>query len=117
MTESTAGLPLVVRLEVERDSSPDGEVTIRGWVRNVSSDVIDPGIPSSELYVDGESSFAWRMAIGNGTFSERAYALPPDEAIDFARVFDASTFEGAHEMVLRVSGVESKPVRLPGDGS
>jgi hypothetical protein len=64
---------------------------------NDGPEVVDPQLRRAELLVNGESSLAWRLAIGNGRREPRWHALPPGESV-------AMTWSGLGEAVLPAPG-------------
>ena len=109
--------PIQVVLDVEPTSvSSDNldQLTVHGVVINNGDAPIDTQLVSSDLLVNGQPSFAWSLAIGNGLRDMRESALPAGEQVDFSRVMGSSLVQGPgdYEMVLRVLGVDSSPVQV-----
>ena len=103
--------PVEVGLEIA--PSGEGHVMVTGRVRNRSDADVDPQLFASELLIDGEPWFNWRLAIGNGTVDPQLVQLPPGEEAEFSRELDLSRLGGdAHRFVLRMAGAESPPVTL-----
>jgi|SRR5579859_1416237 len=109
--------PIDVALDVQPTTvSQDNldQLTVRGVVTNHGDAPIDTQLVSSELLVNGQPSFAWGLAIGNGLRDMRETALPPGEQVAFSRVMGKSLAQGPgdYEMVLRVLGVDSPAVQV-----
>jgi hypothetical protein len=87
---------------------------IDGAVTNLGDRPVETHIWASKMLVDGESSLAWQLAIGNGTRDPRELSLPPGERVEFSRNMGDSLFQtpGDHTLVLRVQGVLSPPVKV-----
>ena len=69
---------------------PDEQLTIRLAAVNEGPDPADSRLRESRLFVDGEPSMTWSLAISNGTGDVRERELPPGERIEAARQFAAS---------------------------
>jgi hypothetical protein len=109
--------PIDVALDVEPTTVSQAtldELTVRGVITNHGDAAIDTQLIASELLINGQPSFAWGLAIGNGYRDMRETALPPGEQVDFSRVLGKSLVHapGDYEIVLRVLGVDSGPVQI-----
>ncbi len=93
---------------------PDEQLTIRLAAVNEGPDPADSRLRESRLFVDGEPSMTWSLAISNGTGDVRERELPPGERIEAARQFAASLLRepGDHELIAEVDGVRSNSVTV-----
>jgi hypothetical protein len=83
-------------------------------VRNVGQQVVDPQLRLSELRVDGATSHAWSMAVGNSGQEAKWKALPPGETAttQFALAQELFPKPGTYKLEITVSGVTSAPVQV-----
>jgi hypothetical protein len=82
-------------------------------VRNVGTTEIDPQLGNSELLVNGRPWSGWPLTINNGPIDQRWDRLPPRDQLEFGRALSGALFEagpGRYEIVLRTSGVQSRPL-------
>lgn len=84
-------------------------------VTNTGRATIDPRVFDSTLLVNGRASGLWPLTIANGPVDDRWTALPPGDSLDFGRTLQGALFTagpGRYDIVLRVSGVWSPPLRV-----
>jgi hypothetical protein len=91
-----------------------GSLDISGTVTNAGDSTVDTQLATSSLLVNGQASDVWGWAIANGLRSEREFALPPGEQVEFRRVLPSSLLPGLgrHELVLEVHGHRSPTVMV-----
>jgi hypothetical protein len=88
-------------------------VRLRASVTNLGRDTIDTELYRSTLFIDGEPSFDWGMAIGNGAREPLELELPPGQRVEVDRILSGLVKEpGDHKLVLEVRGVRSQPSTL-----
>jgi hypothetical protein len=69
---------------------------------------IDPEMMSAELYVNGEVSHAWNLAISNGGRTDAWFSLPPGESIQMSWPLGDALFPkaGEYHVVMKAHGRE-----------
>lgn len=96
---------VIVTLKVdplEGDLGPGASLAITGTARNCGSAAVDLRLHESDLYVDGEPSLEWKLAIANGARYPEEDSLPPGAQLDFRRNLGASILRGPGEHILKL---------------
>lgn len=91
-----------------------GAFRIAVAVTNDGPEPIDPRVRQSEVFVDGERSFAWGMAAMNGAGTNRERLLDAAETVSLERELPAKAIgePGEHELFAVIDGERSEPVRV-----
>lgn len=80
---------------------------------NRGSEVIDPELHLTKLFVNGKESRAWSLAIGNGKRDAKWFALPPGEEVSMCwSTLGDSLFPapGEYTLKLNLNNIESQTV-------
>lgn len=103
--------PLIPQLQVVVH---DGGYHITVTVENRGPSAIDPEIRQTTLLVDGEPSWNWGFALGNGAGTALETHLAPGERVTVERHLPASSLggAGAHEFIAEIGGCRSLPVQV-----
>jgi hypothetical protein len=80
---------------------------------NQGTEVVDPQLRRAELFVNGQRSFAWGLAIGNGRRPAMWYALPPGQSVTMTwSTLGESLFPGAGSYALELALDDLRPPPL-----
>lgn len=90
----------------------------RDWIKisitatNQGSEVVDPELHRTRLYINGKDSLIWNEAIGNGKREPKWFALPPGETVSLSwSTMGKSLFPapGKYKLVLNYTDKEWSP--------
>ena len=82
---------------------------------NQGSEIIDPELHNVRLFVNGQQSKAWSLAIGNGRREDKWFALPPGDtvAMTWSSLGEALFPEaGEFTLMLRYGDTELDPIQV-----
>ena len=82
---------------------------------NEGDEVVDPRLHEARLFVNGEESKAWSLAIGNGKREAKWFALTPGETVSMTWSSlgeSLLTGPGVFALVLRLGETQLAPVQV-----